>query len=96
MSTSDPILGCILGGAIGDVSGEPYENRWTPPDISDDYPWQISDDTQLTLATCEAITVIVLRAHYTMDVFAGAVTALLVAMFVSRLAELCDRVIARI
>lgn len=56
MNPTDPILGCILGGAIGDVSGLPYENRWTPPDLTDYYPWQTSDDTQLTLATCEAIT----------------------------------------
>jgi membrane-associated phospholipid phosphatase len=40
------------------------------------------------LVAFEIVTVVVLRAHYTMDVFAGAVTALLA----SRLAQLvCAR-----
>jgi PAP2 superfamily C-terminal len=39
----------------------------------------------------EAATVLVLRAHYTMDVFAGAVTALLVAELAHRWAPRCDR-----
>jgi ADP-ribosylglycohydrolase len=32
-----------------------YENKTKPFTFSMDMPWQISDDTQLTLATCEAI-----------------------------------------
>jgi hypothetical protein len=39
----------------------------------------------------EATTVLVLRAHYTMDVFAGAVTALLVAELAHRWAPRWDR-----
>jgi hypothetical protein len=47
----------------------------------------------VTIAAIEAATVIVLRAHYTMDVFAGAVTALLAAGLASELAPACDRVL---
>ena len=52
----DRILGCILGGAIGDAFGRPYETRRPPIVISEAEEWRLSDDTQLTLATCEAIT----------------------------------------
>jgi hypothetical protein len=41
----------------------------------------------------EISTVLVLRAHYTMDVFTGLVTALLVASFVERLSAPIDRVL---
>jgi ADP-ribosylglycohydrolase len=41
----DKIMGCIVGGAIGDVLGGVTERNQL----------SISDDTQLTLATCEAI-----------------------------------------
>lgn len=64
MTKGERFLGCIIGGAIGDAFGSGYENL--PKD--DDtlfYPfgkpqnkipqWQITDDTQLTLATCDAI-----------------------------------------
>lgn len=57
--------GCIIGGAIGDAWGSAYENVKS---LVDDpatfylgekkipvYNWAITDDTQLTLATCEAI-----------------------------------------
>ncbi len=55
MATTDSILGCILGGAVGDAMGGPHENK--PPPV---YPhqggrWSLSDDTQMTLATCESI-----------------------------------------
>jgi ADP-ribosyl-[dinitrogen reductase] hydrolase len=53
----DRILGCILGGAIGDAFGGPYERRRPPIVISEADEWRLSDDTQLTLATCEAITI---------------------------------------
>ena len=47
------------------------------------------------LVLFEATTVIILRAHYTMDVFAGAVTALWVAEIVGRLSQPVDRLLAR-
>ena len=43
----------------------------------------------------EASAVIVLRAHYTMDVFAGAVVALWVASFIERLPAPVDRLLGR-
>jgi membrane-associated phospholipid phosphatase len=42
------------------------------------------------LALFEAGAVLVLHAHYTMDVFTGAVTAGLVSIFAAKLAPLCD------
>src|SRR4051794_30405994 len=51
----DRVLGCILGGAIGDALGGPYEGQPGPLTVQPDLPWGLSDDTQLTLATCEAI-----------------------------------------
>lgn len=50
------ILGCILGGAIGDALGGAHEGKRPPIEISDSDEWRLSDDTQLTLATCEAIS----------------------------------------
>jgi ADP-ribosylglycohydrolase len=67
MKIRERFAGCILGGAIGDAMGSSYENQVlqkkaeavfypfgkpAPPSIP---PWQLTDDTQLTLATCEAI-----------------------------------------
>jgi ADP-ribosylglycohydrolase len=51
----DRVLGCILGGAIGDALGGPYEGQPGPVVLQPDVPWQLSDDTHLTLATCEAV-----------------------------------------
>jgi hypothetical protein len=48
------------------------------------------------LALTEATTVIVLRAHYTMDVFAGAVTALFVFTVASALAPQVDQWLAAV
>jgi hypothetical protein len=50
----------------------------------------------LAVALFEASTVIVLRAHYTMDVFTGAVTALLVAGLAERMAPSVDRHLSRV
>jgi ADP-ribosyl-[dinitrogen reductase] hydrolase len=49
------ILGCILGGALGDAWGGPWEGN--PGRVAFRIPSQssVSDDTQLTLATCESI-----------------------------------------
>ena len=48
------------------------------------------------IALFEACTVLVLRAHYTMDVFTGALTALYVAGLANFLAPACDRALARV
>jgi hypothetical protein len=48
----------------------------------------------VSIAVFEAATVLVLRAHYTMDVFTGAVTALLVSQQAALLAPRCDRALA--
>lgn len=50
----------------------------------------------IALAVFEMAAVIVLRAHYTMDVFTGAVAALWVASFAGRLAAPVDRALARL
>lgn len=55
MNKSDRIIGCILGGAIGDCIGGPYEGSTLPARVGIQHQWRISDDTQMTLATCEAI-----------------------------------------
>lgn len=51
----DKILGCLLGGAIGDAIGGKYDGQDPPQQVSWSRPGRISDDTQLTMATCEAI-----------------------------------------
>jgi hypothetical protein len=50
----------------------------------------------VSIVLFEALTVLVLRAHYTMDVYAGAVTALLVAELACRWAPPCDRALAQL
>ncbi|BDD09366.1 ADP-ribosylglycohydrolase [Fulvitalea axinellae] len=65
MNKADQFEGCILGGAIGDAYGSGYEYL-TKENESAYYlfgkpktqepKWQITDDTQLTLATVEAMT----------------------------------------
>jgi ADP-ribosyl-[dinitrogen reductase] hydrolase len=50
-----PILGCLLGGAIGDALGAVYEGCSPPVEIDPALRGILTDDTQLTLATCEAI-----------------------------------------
>ncbi len=48
----------------------------------------------IAIAALEIATVIVLRAHYTMDVYAGAITALWAALAADRVAPYVDRAIA--
>ena len=52
---SDRACGCILAGAIGDAMGGPYEGQPGPLQLGEHRNWTISDDTQLTLATCESV-----------------------------------------
>lgn len=49
----------------------------------------------IAVSIFEAATVIVLRAHYTMDVFTGIITALWVAGIVDSVAAPLDRILAR-
>ncbi len=51
----DRITGCLLGGAIGDAWGSQFENRVLPFSADVNCDWMLTDDTQLTLATCDAI-----------------------------------------
>lgn len=54
MKKENKIMGCLIGGAIGDCLGRPYENKTnTKPKPG---KWEITDDTQMTLTTCEAIS----------------------------------------
>lgn len=55
LSNRSRILGCILGGALGDAWGGPWEGKSGAVDFHIPSRSSISDDTQLTLATCEAI-----------------------------------------
>jgi len=49
--------------------------------------------TAATVATIEALTVLVLRAHYTMDVFAAILAAAWAANLAIRVAPFCDQVL---
>src|SRR5262245_1268525 len=53
----DRVLGCLVGGAIGDAFSSVFEGQAniTLEQLREDRPWHLTDDTQLTLATCEAI-----------------------------------------
>ena len=48
------------------------------------------------IALFEMVAVLMLRAHWTMDVYAGAVTALLVACIAGPVAKPIDRILARL
>lgn len=60
----EQIAGCILAGSIGDAWGSSYENEVIKEEHATFYwggkrererAWMITDDTQLTLATCEVL-----------------------------------------
>ncbi len=54
LTTQDRISGCLLAGALGDSIGAKFENETSHAySIPDDL--RVTDDTQLTIATCEAI-----------------------------------------
>ena len=55
MTLKDRVFGCIVGGAIGDAAGSHYENMTGVSEVDFDLLSGITDDTQLTLATCESI-----------------------------------------
>jgi ADP-ribosylglycohydrolase len=53
----DSVLGCLVGGAIGDAAGAAAEGlSASPAGPAPAGAWRLTDDTQLTLATCEALT----------------------------------------
>ena len=52
---ADRVRGGIIGGAIGDAMGGPFEGKTGPIQIESHYDWALSDDSQVTLATCESI-----------------------------------------
>jgi ADP-ribosyl-[dinitrogen reductase] hydrolase len=64
---TDRVLGCVLGGAVGDALGAPFEGLWSrsipePAVLLSDYAefegfprGQYTDDTQLTVATLQSI-----------------------------------------
>lgn len=56
--------------------------------------WQVI--VGILIGVFEVATVLALRAHYTMDVFAGVVAALLAAHWATKLAPPCDRLLARL
>lgn len=47
-------MGCLLGGALGDSLGSRFEGD-SPQEFSVPKELRVTDDTQLTLATCESI-----------------------------------------
>ena len=52
---ADRVRGCLIGGVIGDALGGPFEGQVGPLEFQEQRTWSISDDSQLTLATCESI-----------------------------------------
>lgn len=54
-SFTNRLVGSVVAGAIGDALGGPYEGKVSPFELDSVAPLELSDDTQLTLATCEAI-----------------------------------------
>jgi ADP-ribosyl-[dinitrogen reductase] hydrolase len=55
LSREDRIAGCILGGALGDSIGADREGADREKAFSLPARLFVTDDTQLTIATCEAI-----------------------------------------
>jgi ADP-ribosyl-[dinitrogen reductase] hydrolase len=64
-SVRDQFEACLIGGAIGDAWGSSYENESQEVDPNTFYwntkkrpvrHWHLTDDTQLTMATCEALS----------------------------------------
>ena len=55
VTLKDKVRGCLIAGAIGDAMGGAFEGHRGPLRYREHDDWRISDDTQLTLATCESI-----------------------------------------
>lgn len=55
MNLTNVLKGCLVGGAIGDAIGSRYESSKAITAVDWSALGYITDDTQLTLATCEAI-----------------------------------------
>jgi ADP-ribosyl-[dinitrogen reductase] hydrolase len=55
INSGDRLGGCLAGGAIGDAIGSFYEGRSNINMINLEMVHGITDDTQLTIATCESI-----------------------------------------
>ena len=49
------LKGCLYLGALGDALGSRYEGRYNNPYVDFGIEGSVTDDTQLTLATCEAV-----------------------------------------
>ena len=54
MTVRNSIVGCLLAGALGDSVGAYCENQ-PNPQFKLDINLRVTDDTQLTIATCESI-----------------------------------------
>lgn len=90
MLQAERYKGCLIGGAIGDAWGSAWEfaareaeNTWywgKKPEPA--RPWMLTDDTQLTLATCEILGIhtkiepAVLAAHFLLCYKKGKLTGL--------------------
>lgn len=48
----EKVKSCLLAGALGDAYGSKYEQSDIP---TGDSPWFFTDDTQMTVASCESI-----------------------------------------
>jgi ADP-ribosyl-[dinitrogen reductase] hydrolase len=55
IALKDRVLGCLLGGALGDAWGGPLEGAAGLIEFQIPARPKVSDDTELTLATCESI-----------------------------------------
>jgi ADP-ribosyl-[dinitrogen reductase] hydrolase len=55
LSWKERIIGCLFGGALGDACGGPWEGIPGPVEFAIPQKLVLSDDTQLTLATCDSI-----------------------------------------
>jgi len=54
LNLTERITGCLFAGALGDSIGAFFENQ-TAPNFAIPSELRITDDTQLTIATCESI-----------------------------------------